>query len=104
MPKEYFAIKKEDLKKKIKAKITISGKDIVLFYINDKYYALDDCCTHADAELSSGAIIQDSQIECPLHGACFDIKSGEVTQGPAFTPVKTYILNEKDDNIYILID
>lgn len=55
-----------------------------------EYYAIDDTCTHADASLAEGQMLDGCKVACPLHGAIFDIKSGAALTLPAVTPVETY--------------
>ena len=65
-------------------------------------YALDDMCTHAEASLSEGEVY-DCKIECPLHGAEFDIKTGQAVTPPATKDVKTYDVIEKDGWVYVTL-
>ena len=46
-------------------------------------------CTHAYASLADGYIEGDI-IECPLHGGCFEIKTGKVASAPATEDLRTY--------------
>lgn len=69
--------------------VIVKRQKIALFHVDGSFYAIDDTCTHADASLSEGEIMG-CQVACPLHGAKFDIKSGEALTFPAVTPVETY--------------
>lgn len=84
----------------IPQKVTVGDFNLALFRVEGNVYALDDLCTHAEASLSEGEIF-DCKIECPLHGAEFDLKSGEAVTPPATKDVKTYETIEKDGWIYI---
>lgn len=55
----------------------------------DKFFAVDDVCTHEEQSLSEGEIVG-CQIECPLHYATFDLRTGEATALPATEPLRTY--------------
>jgi naphthalene 1,2-dioxygenase system ferredoxin subunit len=70
-------------------RVEVAGNAIALFKYEGEVYAIDDTCTHAEASLATG-FLEDCQIECPLHQACFDIRTGKVTQGPATEDVRTY--------------
>ncbi len=59
-----------------------------VFKVGDEICALNDVCSHAFALLSQG--FQDGDaIECPLHGARFDIRTGAVLSAPATEPVRS---------------
>ena len=63
---------------------------LVVNYDGD-YYALEDRCTHEDFELSAGEVdAATGEIECVLHGAKFDLRSGDATCAPAYTPVAKF--------------
>lgn len=80
--------------------ITINGTPVVLFNLEGEYYAIENRCTHQDFPLSEGCII-DNEITCPLHGAKFNIKTGEVTAPPAFMDVQTFAVRIEQDNIQV---
>ena len=81
-------------------KVTIGDIDLALFRVDGDIYALDDLCSHAKASLSEGEVF-DCKIECPLHGAEFDLKTGEAVTLPATKKVKTYEVIENDGWIYV---
>lgn len=80
--------------------INLGDKQIALFNYEGEYYALDDMCSHAEASLSEGDVY-DCKVECPLHGAEFDLKTGDAVTLPATKPVNKYIVNVEDDYIFI---
>ena len=65
------------------------GLQIGVFNVDGTYYAIDNTCTHAGGPLSEG-FIEGGQVECPWHGARFDIKNGQALSAPAMEGVKTY--------------
>lgn len=69
--------------------VEIEGAAIVLFHLDGEFYAIEDVCSHDGSEISSGCVI-DGSIECPRHGARFDIRSGEVTAPPAYEAIDTF--------------
>lgn len=81
-------------------KIEICGFNIVLFNLDGAYYATDEICTHAHASLAEG-FIDDGTVECPLHGSCFSIKTGQALTPPATDPLTTYPLRVENGNILI---
>ena len=66
----------------------------------DEFYAIDDTCSHALASLSEGELME-YEIECPRHGAHFDIRTGEALTLPATKPVRTYSVVVDDGEIHI---
>ncbi len=65
------------------------GWPIAIFRLEDGFFAVDDTCTHEEASLAEGEI-EDGKVECPLHGALFDIRSGKNLSLPAVLPLKSY--------------
>jgi 3-phenylpropionate/trans-cinnamate dioxygenase ferredoxin component len=66
-------------------------EDVLIAVINcdGRFYAIEDVCTHDGGELTGGEI-EGCQIECPRHGARFNIQTGEVLTPPAYEPVATF--------------
>ena len=78
--------------------------DVPLVVVNydGAFYALEDRCTHDEFELSAGPFDPATgQIECVLHGARFDVRSGEAMCPPAYEPVRTYPLKVEGGVVYV---
>ncbi len=73
---------------------------IVLINFEGDFYALGDLCTHEDASLSDGEL-QGDEIECPLHGGAFEIKTGLPANFPVVVPAKTYRTRVVGDEVQI---
>ena len=59
-------------------KVEIDGLEVLLVRIDDDIYAISDTCSHADVSLSNGFVeADDCAVECPKHGASFDLRTGE---------------------------
>ena len=71
-------------------------KKIAVFLHQGEWFALDDCCTHAEIALA-GAPIKDGCLMCPWHYAEFDLKTGAALSGPATEALKTYELRLSED-------
>ena len=77
---------------------------VSVFHTDDgEVYAIDDTCTHQDASLSEGWL-EGCFVECPLHAASFDLRTGEPTCLPAKRPVKTYPVFVKDGEVHVDVD
>lgn len=73
---------------------------IAVINVDGEFYAIDNICTHEYAELCDGMILGD-EIQCPLHGAQFNIITGEVTAPPAYEPLRTYQVRVVEDRIQV---
>jgi 3-phenylpropionate/trans-cinnamate dioxygenase ferredoxin subunit len=81
-------------------KVNINGEDLCLTRIGNEVFAINDTCTHSEASLSEGDVT-DFKIECWLHGAEFDLRTGEALTLPANIAVKTYPVNIVDDVVEV---
>lgn len=73
---------------------------VVLARVDDDIYALEDRCSHQDYPLSDG-LIEHDEVECPYHGARFDVRTGRAVQLPAITPVRSFEVEVRDGDVYI---
>jgi 3-phenylpropionate/trans-cinnamate dioxygenase ferredoxin subunit len=94
------AVAVEDLQSGRHTVIEIEDAEIVLINLDDEFFAIEDICTHDGSEISSGCIV-DGSIECPRHGARFDIKTGEVTAPPAYEPLDTFPVRVVDGVVQV---
>jgi 3-phenylpropionate/trans-cinnamate dioxygenase ferredoxin subunit len=78
----------------------IGDHDVALCNVNGRFYAIDDLCTHDGGSLDQGELDGD-EIECPRHGARFDVRSGAATQMPAFEPVDTHAVRLEGDTVEV---
>ncbi|KAL3465152.1 hypothetical protein BJX64DRAFT_285692 [Aspergillus heterothallicus] len=76
------------------------GKVLLVKY-DGKVHAISPKCTHYGAPLKLGVVSPEGRITCPWHGACFNIKSGDIEDAPAPAALNTFELLEKDGAVYI---
>ena len=76
------------------------GESICVTRIGDEVFAIGDTCSHSDASLSEGDVT-DFKIECWLHGAEFDLRTGEALTPPAVMPVNKYSVTVDGDSVTI---
>ena len=81
--------------------VSVGGARIALYRSEGEFFATDNRCTHAEALLSEG-YLEDGCIECPLHQARFDIRTGKALCAPATTDLRTHALKRDGDDIYIV--
>ena len=65
-------------------------------------YAIDDTCTHQDASLADGWL-EECWIECPLHAAVFDLRTGEADGLLAREPVRTHHVLVQEEQVYVVL-
>ncbi len=83
--------------------VEIAGRSIAIYDSDGNLYATDNICTHAYARLSDGWL-DGNVIECPLHAARFDIRTGAVLDPPATVDLRTYPVRVVDGEIEIKLD
>ena len=73
---------------------------VVIFNVGGRYYALEDMCSHEEYMLSEGTI-DGYALECPKHGAQFDVRDGKVLAPPAVAPVKSYAVRVVGNEVQV---
>lgn len=69
--------------------VIVDGKQFAVYRSEGQFFVSDNVCTHAFALLSEG-FLEDGCVECPLHQAKFDIRTGKVLCGPATEDIRVY--------------
>jgi 3-phenylpropionate/trans-cinnamate dioxygenase ferredoxin subunit len=100
---------------KMKA-FTAGDEKIVLYHLEDGFFATQASCTHVFGPLAKGKIIDGCKVQCPFHRARFDIRTGEVIDWASFPPgiqllnvvrgekaLKTYKVSVKDGDVRVTI-
>jgi 3-phenylpropionate/trans-cinnamate dioxygenase ferredoxin subunit len=82
--------------------VEVDGRSIALFNVDGTFYAIDDVCTHDGGPLAEGELVG-CQIECPRHGARFDVRTGRPLCMPAIEPVATHEVDVQGDDIFVTI-
>ena len=82
--------------------VEIGDLQIAIYNVDGEIYATDNICTHAFALLTDGFLDGDI-IECPLHGGCFKIATGEGQGAPISEDLKTYPVRVVGDDIEVRI-
>jgi 3-phenylpropionate/trans-cinnamate dioxygenase ferredoxin subunit len=78
----------------------VNGKELAVAHVDGEFYAIDDVCTHDGGPLGEG-YIEDCQIECPRHGARFDLKTGKAMTLPAVMGVAAYPVRIEGDDVQV---
>ncbi len=80
--------------------VEVEGETIALFNIEGTFYAMGNSCPHRGGPLGEGSLAG-STVTCPLHGAEFNVKTGEVLGPPAETGVKSYAVRVEGQDVLI---
>ena len=80
--------------------VEVDDEPICLINLDGEFFALSDLCTHQDASLSDGEITGD-EIECPLHGGAFDIRTGQPAAFPVVVASETFQVRVVGEEIQI---
>ena len=81
--------------------VEIDGVRVAIFNLDGELYAIEDVCTHDGGPLVEGEILNGHEVQCPRHGARFDIRTGEALSMPAFTPTETYEVLVDGDEVWV---
>ena len=83
------------------SKLVMIGEErILLSNVDGNYFAIDETCPHAGGSLSEG-LIDGIEVECPLHGSRFNLKTGGATAPPADERVNRYSVKLEEG--YVLV-
>ncbi len=80
--------------------VEIKRRWVAVYNIEGEYYAIEDVCTHDDGPLAEGTLTG-CVVECPRHGATFDVRTGKALSAPAFVDVPTYPVRVQEGKIQV---
>ena len=92
----------DDVKDGCAIRVVIDGMPVAIVRSDGEVYAIQDVCSHANVPLSEGEI-EDTTIECWLHGSRFDLVTGRPTGLPATQPVPVYPVKIDGSDVYVAI-
>ena len=81
-------------------RVDVNGTPVAVFHLPLGFFAIADTCSHEESSLSEG-FIEDDVVECPKHGAQFEIASGLNRSLPATKPVRAYRIVVDGDELYV---
>lgn len=82
--------------------VDVDGVAVAVFRSDVDVFAIANRCSHAEASLCEGEVF-DGEVECPLHGAAFDIATGKPLTLPATKPVATYPTEVRGGDVFVSI-
>src|SRR5947199_2580669 len=83
-------------------RVVVDGVEVLLCNVGGEIYAVEDICTHDGGALDQGQL-DGARIECPRHGATFDVRTGEALTLPAVMPLPKYGVRVEGDDIYVIV-
>ena len=78
----------------------VGKKSVLLARVDEEILAVGAACTHYSGPLNEGALIGDT-VRCPLHHACFSLRTGEALGAPAFDPISCWKVERAGDRIMV---
>ena len=80
--------------------VEVKGRRLLVCHTDSGFYVVDDTCTHDDGSLADG-FLDGNAIECPRHGARFDVATGKVVCLPAAVGIISYPVRVEGDEVTV---
>lgn len=74
---------------------------VALFNLDGTIYAIEDICTHDGGPLVEGRVVNGCEVQCPRHGARFDVRTGAAVAFPAFESTPTYAVRVEGNDVWV---
>lgn len=81
-------------------RVVVGGVPVLLCNVDGDIYAVEDVCTHDGGPLDQSEL-QGTRVECPRHGAIFDVTTGSALSLPAVVPLETFPVTIDGDEISV---
>lgn len=78
-----------------------NGMPVCLIRVGKDVFACEDRCSHAEFPMSDGEMVDDFVIECGLHGAQFDVRTGEALELPATDGLQVFEVKIDGEAVYV---
>jgi 3-phenylpropionate/trans-cinnamate dioxygenase ferredoxin subunit len=101
--KQFVAVAKlDEVPAGAKRLVEVGGIEVLLCHTLDKVFAVRNLCSHAHEALDNGRM-KNGWLACPVHGARFDLETGQPINPPATMPIEKYEVLIEGDTISIAI-
>ena len=98
----HFAIDADEVEEEDVMPAKIDGQEIAIYNVDGEFFATSDTCTHGNASLSEGIVVDDV-IECPLHQGRFCVRTGRALSPPVSRPITSYPTKVEDGKVYVQV-
>jgi naphthalene 1,2-dioxygenase system ferredoxin subunit len=102
MPEYVPVMQAAELTEGVMSTVDAKGVHVLLARVDGEVYAVSGTCTHQEADLGLGFLIED-RVVCPLHLSQFGLKDGAVQNSPATTPLRTFNVKIEGGTIFVEI-
>jgi 3-phenylpropionate/trans-cinnamate dioxygenase ferredoxin component len=82
--------------------VAVKGERLVFVNVEGRFYALADQCGHQKVPLSRGTL-DGHFLECPLHFARYDVRTGKLVDGPLAEDVPVYEIRLEGDRVFVKV-
>ncbi|XP_040901679.1 apoptosis inducing factor mitochondria associated 4 [Toxotes jaculatrix] len=93
----------DDLKDGQMKEVTVGDQKVLLVRTHGQYSAVGSQCSHYNAPLVKGALVGD-RVRCPFHGACFNVRTGDIEEYPGLDSLPSYKVKVEDGKVYVSIN
>ncbi len=83
--------------------VDVDGAQVAVVNVAGEYFAIEDVCTHDGGELTGGTLCG-YEIECPRHGARFDLRTGAALCAPAYEPTAVFPIRIEEGVVWVRDD
>jgi len=80
--------------------LVVGDRALLLFNLGDRFVAVEDVCSHDGQPLTNGPLVG-TALECPRHGAKFDVCTGKALCMPAVEPIATFEVRVEGSDVFI---
>ncbi|XP_075956219.1 apoptosis inducing factor mitochondria associated 4 isoform X3 [Anarhichas minor] len=92
-----------DLKDGQMKEVTVGDQKVLLVRTQGQYSAVGSRCSHYNAPLIKGVLVGD-RVRCPFHGACFNVRTGDIEEYPGLDCLPSYKVKVEDGKVYVSIN
>jgi NADPH-dependent 2,4-dienoyl-CoA reductase/sulfur reductase-like enzyme/nitrite reductase/ring-hydroxylating ferredoxin subunit len=78
----------------------VDDSEVVLTRVGEEFFAVGAHCTHYHGPLGEGLVVGDT-VRCPLHHACFSLRTGEAVRAPALDPIACWRVERRGDIVVV---
>ncbi|KAJ8392147.1 hypothetical protein AAFF_G00079530 [Aldrovandia affinis] len=82
--------------------VEVGGQQVLLVRSEGEFSAVGNLCTHYGAPLSKGALLG-NRVRCPWHGACFNIKTGDIEEYPGLDSLPCHKVSVENNKVYVSV-